>query len=152
MSLRRRGIHSITYWRKRKVVVNLCNRLDAIAIGAVAGIGAVRQVRCSDLNHWIIQNVRNERSLSWLKTERTTIVPKRIPDALDLSSDAHRASDRVLCPGRPRRAQPIIRRNDFNSHRHRAHRDDVSTAGQGSLRGVGGGLSGYQGLRPSACV
>src|SRR5665647_1843925 len=57
------------------------------------------------------------------KHDQATLVPRPLPDRLDLRR-------------RARLHQPVQRRHDEPPHRHRAHRDDVSPARQGEVRGA----------------
>src|SRR5665811_1949023 len=70
------------------------------------------------------------------KHDQATLVPRPLPDRLDLPRHDRRRVPGLGLRRRARLHQPVQRRHDEPPHRHRAHRDDVSPARQGEVRGA----------------
>ena len=82
--------------------------------------------------------------------DQATLVPRPLPDALDLPRDVHRRRRRLGVRLRARVHRPLDGGHDQHPHRHRPHRDDVSAARQGALRGARRRLPRLQDPRPLA--
>ena len=84
------------------------------------------------------------------RVARQALVPRSLPDAVDLRGDGAGVSPRLRRAGLHDRAQPHERRHHVDSDRGRPDPDDVPAAGEGPLRGAGQGLPQQAGARALA--
>ena len=91
-----------------------------------------------------------EESVNGRKHHQATLVPRPLPHRLDLPRNGHRRVAGLGVHGRARVHQQVQRRHHQHPHRHRPHRDDVSAAGQGEVRGARRRLSRLQDPRAVA--